>query len=135
MAKKNLNDIEAEGMAALIKHVGRADVMIDLPDRYSWIFQGRMEKLGIKKYEAEHKADEKYPIVAAASIFAKVFREKRVSEIKKKTEVDFGSGYPSDPKTRNALRSKEMLSKLDKYIRKKWKTLDTVKQRKLFEEE
>lgn len=135
MEKQSLNDIEAEGMAALIKKLGiRADIMIDLPDRYSWIFRKRMENFGLSRFEAEHKADEKYPIVAAASILAKVLRDKNVEEIKEKTGVDFGSGYPSDPKTRNVLRSKELSSKLSGYIRKKWKTLDTVLQRKLFED-
>ncbi|MDD5022980.1 MAG: ribonuclease HII, partial [Candidatus ainarchaeum sp.] len=65
MEKQSLNDIEAEGMAALIKKIGSCDVMIDLPDRYGWIFKKRMDGFGVSKFEAEHKADEKYPIVAA----------------------------------------------------------------------
>jgi len=133
MDKQSLNDIEAEEMSKLMKKLGKSDVMIDLPDRYSWVFAKRMKKFKSRKFEAEHKADENYPIVAAASIFAKVLREKRVFEIKKKTGVDFGSGYPSDQKTRSVLRNKEFLDKLDKFIRKKWKTLENIKQRKLFE--
>ncbi len=135
MGKQSLNDIEAEGMAELIKPYKNADIMIDLPDRYGWVFAERMKRFGIGRFEAQHKADENYPIVAAASIFAKVNRDKRVEEIKAKIGVDFGSGYPSDPKTRKVLIDKKMLEVLDPYIRKKWKTLDTVKQRKLFEEE
>ncbi len=135
MDRQSLNDIEAEGMAELIKPYKNADIMIDLPDRYGWVFASRMKKFGITRFEAEHKADENYPIVAAASIFAKVNRDKRVEEIKAKIGVDFGSGYPSDPKTRKVLIDKKMLEALDPYIRKKWKTLETVKQRKLFEEE
>jgi len=135
MDHTNLNDIEAKGMADLAKTVKDADIMIDLPDRYEWIFRKRMEKCGVKKFEAQHKADENFPIVAAASIKAKVLRDARITEIKAETGIDFGSGYPSDPKTRKALKDKETMKKLSKFIRHKWKTLENVKQRKLFEEE
>ena len=103
--------------------------MSDLPDRYSWTFQKRMEKFGVKKFQAQHKADENYPIVGAASIYAKIMRDAKVEEIKEKTGIDFGSGYPSDEKTRDALR--KHLKELEPYIRQKWKTLETVKQTKL----
>lgn len=135
MNHTNLNDIEAKGMADLAKTVKDADIMIDLPDRYEWIFRKRMEKCGVKKFEAQHKADENFPIVAAASIKAKVLRDLRISEIKAETGIDFGSGYPSDPKVRKSLKEKETIKKLNKFIRHKWKTLENVKQRKLFEGE
>lgn len=134
MDRMSLNDIEAKAMAELIKKSGECDVMIDMPDRYAWTFRKRMEKFGVKRFEAEHKADEKHPIVAAASICAKVARDRRIAEIKAST-LDFGSGYPGDPKTRAALKDKDALSLLRPYIRHKWKTLETVKQRKLFDHE
>ncbi len=65
MDHTNLNDIEAKGMAELAKTVKDADIMIDLPDRYEWIFRKRMEKCGVKRFEAQHKADENFPIVSA----------------------------------------------------------------------
>ncbi len=128
MEKMSLNDIEAKKMAELLKNVN-GDVMIDLPDRYSWTFQKRMEKFGVKKFQAQHKADENYPIVGAASIYAKIMRDAKVEEIKEKTGIDFGSGYPSDEKTRDALRKHH--KELEPYIRQKWKTLETIKQTKL----
>ncbi|MBI5051298.1 ribonuclease HII [Candidatus Micrarchaeota archaeon] len=131
MEKISLNDIEARAMADLVKQVKDADFMIDLPDRYSWIFKERMAKCGVEKFEAEHKADENYPIVAAASIYAKVRRDAEVERIKAETKVDFGSGYPSDPKTRTALSGREMQEKISVHIRKKWKTLENLKQTKL----
>ncbi len=134
MGKMSLNDIEAQAMAALIKQLKSADVMIDMPDRYSWTFRKRMGKFGVERFEAEHKADETYPIVAAASIAAKLRRDRMVAEIKKKTGVDFGSGYPSDRKTRETLLKKENLRILKPYIRERWETLETIKQRKLFED-
>jgi ribonuclease HII len=103
-----------------------------MPDRYSWTFRKRMEKFGVTKFEAEHKADENYPIVAAASICAKIIRDHKIEEIRKAT-CDFGSGYPSDPKTISALRGKETRRLLDAFVRSRWKTLDRIKQTKLFE--
>jgi len=135
MKEMSLNDIEAKFMAELIKKLedGDAiDVMIDMPDRYSWTFRKRMERFGVNKFEAEHKADEKYPIVAAASICAKIMRDHKIEEIRKAT-CDFGSGYPSDPKTISALRGKETRRVLDAFVRSRWKTLDRIKQTKLFE--
>jgi ribonuclease HII len=131
MDSMSLNDIEAKTMADLIKMLGDGDTMIDMPDRYGWTFRKRMEKFGVKKFEAEHKADENYPIVAAASICAKIMRDKKIEEIRKAT-CDFGSGYPGDPKTRAALKDKEMRKALEPFIRQKWKTLENVKQTKLF---
>lgn len=134
MRKESLNDIEAKAMADLIKKTGDCDAMIDMPDRYSWTFRKRMEKCGLTRFEAEHKADEKHPIVAAASIYAKVLRDKMVADIRAST-MDFGSGYPSDEKTRAALRDRHASALLKPYIRDRWKTLETVKQRKLFDHE
>ncbi|WP_435196414.1 ribonuclease HII [Natronomonas sp. EA1] len=53
---------------------------------------------------AEHGADDRYPIVAAASIVAKVARDAHVAELEA-TYGEVGSGYPSDPTTREFLRA------------------------------
>jgi len=135
MKTMSLNDIEAMVMCDLIKQlkVGM-DVMIDMPDRYSWTFRKRMEKFGVNKFEAEHKADESYPIVAAASIYAKVLRDSKIAEIRN-VVGDFGSGYPGDKKTSSALKDGEFLKKLKPFIRERWKTVEDLKQKKLFEDD
>jgi ribonuclease HII len=134
MAEMSLNDIEAKFMADLIKKLDEGDIMIDMFDRYSWTFRKRMEKFGVTKFEAEHKADENYPIVAAASICAKVTRDHKIEEIRKAT-CDFGSGYPSDERTINALKGKASRAAMAPFIRTRWKTLDRIGQTKLFEAE
>ena len=134
MAKMSLNDIEARSMAELIKKFGEGDVMIDMPDRYSWTFRGRMQRFGVTRFEAEHKADDKYPIVSAASICAKVLRDGKIDEIKRAT-CDFGSGYPGDKKTMEALRDKEKRKMLQPFVRTRWKTIEDLSQTKLFEGE
>ncbi|WP_136603539.1 ribonuclease HII [Salinigranum halophilum] len=52
---------------------------------------------------AEHGADARYPVVAAASIVAKVERDRRV-DVLRDEYGDVGSGYPNDPTTRTFLR-------------------------------
>lgn len=53
---------------------------------------------------AEHGADESQPIVSAASIIAKDAREQHVEELADRYG-DIGSGYPSDPTTREFLEA------------------------------
>jgi ribonuclease HII len=48
---------------------------------------------------SEHRADAKYPVVSAASIVAKVARDRAVREIEERIGTPIGSGYPSDPVT------------------------------------
>ena len=40
----------------LIKKLDESDIMIDMPDRYAWTFRRRMERFGVNRFEAEHKA-------------------------------------------------------------------------------
>lgn len=75
------------------------------------------------KLVVEYKADEKYVVVAAASIVAKVLRDAYI-EYLKATYGDFGSGYPSDPRTIRWVE--EVLtsgSSLPPIVRRSWKTI------------
>lgn len=135
MKTESLNDIEARVMAEFVKNSQNCDIMIDMPDRYAWTFKERMNKFGASKFEAEHKADANYPIVGAASICAKITRDKKIQEIKNDVGFDFGSGYPADPKTKEAINDKNKLEKLHNYIRWQWQTMENLKQKKLFEDE
>lgn len=47
---------------------------------------------------SEHHADSTYPVVSAASIIAKVTRDREIAKLAKKYGT-IGSGYPSDPVT------------------------------------
>jgi len=83
---------------------------------------------------AEYKADEKYGVVAAASIVAKVVRDAEIKKLRKQFG-DFGSGYPSDEKTIKFVE--ENIKTLEKYgiIRKKWKTYKNIKKREQIEKQ
>ena len=51
------------------------------------------------------KADAKYAVVSAASILAKVTRDRKIGELEQKYGVPVGSGYPADPVTQKFLKS------------------------------
>lgn len=81
--------------------------------------------LSTLKIISEHKADENYPVVSAASIIAKVIRDGEIEKIKKEVGYDFGSGYPSDVRTIEYIKKIiESKKELPIYVRRTW---DTVK--------
>ena len=130
---KSLNQLEIEVMAEIIKELDCDEVYVDSPSRNTEKVIMELEILSEKKIKivAENKADKKYPTVSAASIIAKVIRDREIEKIKKETGIDFGSGYPSDPKTLEAI--KKHYEKLKPYIRKTWRTVEKCLQRTLFD--
>jgi ribonuclease HII len=81
-----------------------------------------LSELGCKIY-SEHKADERYTIVGAASILAKVERDRAIEKLHE-VHGDFGSGYPSDPKSIRYLQDLlEEKKELPSFIRKSWKSV------------
>lgn len=72
---------------------------------------------------SKHGADDDYPVVSAASILAKVKRDRKTQEISEELGVDIGSGYPSDMKTREFLKNWiSNKGSLPPYTRKSWET-------------
>jgi ribonuclease HIII len=65
----------------------------------------------------EHNA-ERYSLVAAASIIAKVTGDREIEKIKKEIKIDFGSGYMSDPKTVEFLKNN--FENYPEMFRKSW---------------
>ena len=127
MRSSSLNKIEAEEMGKLIGSK-EGTVYIDLPSTNLASFLrdlGRSEGI-----VAEHKADSKYPAVAAASILAKVRRDLRIAELRERFG-DFGSGYPSDERTISFISKPENMRALRPYIRERWSTLDRIFQTRL----
>jgi ribonuclease HII len=129
MKKKTLNDIEVELFADVLSYFPEATVIVDACDVNAARFGERIcGRTGIPSIISEHKADCTYPIVSAASIMAKIERDRRIDELKE-LYGDFGSGYPSDVKTRTFL--KEYLKKegeLPPIVRFSWDTAKTLLQ-------
>ena len=118
--------IDAENLNRLERNVARAIIMEAKPDRVIIDgFERNLEKkLGVKGVEivAEPKADERYPVVSAASIIAKVTRDRMIEKLKRRYG-EFGTGYPSDERTVKFLE--ELIreeKKIPDFVRKSWET-------------
>ncbi|MEM3577466.1 MAG: ribonuclease HII [Candidatus Bathyarchaeia archaeon] len=124
-----LNRLEAQAMAKIIEILKPDVAYVDASDVLEERFkQHILEELSITvQVISEHKADRKYPIVSAASIIAKVERDREIAEIAKKYG-DIGCGYPSDPKTIMFLRKcLEEFGEYPEFVRKSWKPAKKTK--------
>jgi len=142
MVQHSLNEIEAIKIAQLINKANTTPeiLYVDSPDAVKGAFEKRIRKyLDTSRQKikiiAENKADVNYVIVGAASIIAKVTRDEEIEQLAKKYG-DFGSGYPSDPKTKKYLAEYvEKNKKLPPFSRIFWKTcteaLNKIGQQKL----
>lgn len=81
----------------------------------------------INKIVVEKKADDTYPIVSAASVVAKVTRDWSVKCSAEIIGATWGSGYPSDPKTKAYINSNiHPWYGWDENIRYSWGTAKTA---------
>jgi len=94
-------------------------------------------KLGVAScIGLREEADILNTVVSAASIIAKVIRDKEIEMIKREFEK-IGSGYPSDKKTMEFIRTCIIdQNNCPSFIRKSWKpvkNLFMVKQQKIYD--
>lgn len=124
-----LNRLEAQAMAKVIELLNPDKVYVDASDVLEERFKQQiLEYLPFKvEIVSEHKADRKYPVVSAASIIAKVERDREIAELKAKYG-DFGCGYPTDPKTLDFLRRcLENFKEYPEFVRKSWKPAKKIR--------
>jgi len=124
-----LNRLEAQAMASVIAVLKPDVVYVDASDILADRFGDHIaENLSFSpKIISEHKADIKYPIVSAASIIAKVERDKVISQLQKK-HGNMGCGYPSDSNTIKFLEDWiRNFGSYPDFVRKSWKTAKRVK--------
>ncbi|MCA6213106.1 MAG: ribonuclease [Thermococcaceae archaeon] len=128
-----MNELEIESFARVLNSLKvKPDILyIDAADVKEERFGDIIgEKLSFSpKIVAEHKADAKYIPVAAASILAKVTRDRAIEGLKE-IYGEIGSGYPSDPVTRKFLE--EYYKKHGEFppiVRKSWKTLKKIEEK------
>ncbi len=124
----NLNDIEKNAMRDLIIKLNPEKAIVDAVDVKAERFQKNLcESTGVNVI-AEHKADDKYIEVSAASIIAKAERDAQVAEINKEfiKMGGIGSGYPSDPTTKEFL-SNFTYDEMPDFVRRSWATVSKMK--------
>ena len=128
-----LNELEALKTAQMIAEAKKQPeiVYIDAPDPNPNKYVQRIEKYvqDPPKIVAEHKADAKYPVVSAASIIAKVERDREIRRIEDEFGT-FGTGYPHDEKTIKFLEMWVRREKgLPEFVRQSWSTARRVLER------
>ncbi len=135
--KINLNELEAMKFAQILGRLKPEIAYVDSTDPNPAMFKERIQRhLQTKtKLVVENFADRNYVVVAAASIVAKVRRDQRINELRKRYG-DLGSGYTSDPRTIAFLeRWVREHGKLPEFARKSWETAQRIeseaKQKKL----
>ncbi len=152
----SLNQIDLQEIVSFIFEVRPGKVVFDVPanpagvgkfvkavrlglervegDKPGLVANPGLEEFSLPIIVGENKADEKYPVVSAASILAKVERD-RVIKALHKEYGDFGSGYMSDERTQKFLKSWFNENKnFPPIVRKKWSPVKKFleKQERLF---
>ncbi|MDV0447599.1 Ribonuclease HIII [Methanosarcinaceae archaeon Ag5] len=130
-----MNEIMVVGFSKVVGELAQKTTVntaiLDAADVKEERFGLRVKEECVKKnpktenieFISKHKADNLSPVVSAASILAKVRRDELIEGIKKREGVDFGSGYPSDPKTVEFLEKTAGEKKeFPDYVRKSWET-------------
>lgn len=133
----SLNRLEALTSAKLINRAfvkqSFTEVMLDLPSKNKEEYLSQVkEKLKTNsiKVDAEFKADLNYAVVSAASILAKTARDASFRTFEKKLKIKMGSGYPSDPNTKQSLQANLDILKEHNLIRLSWQTYKDLLEKK-----
>lgn len=127
-----MNDIMVRSFSQVVGKLAADKAILDAADVNPDRFARRIKEMSSTKMEiiAEHKADKNHLVVAAASILAKVYRDRSIEELKTSLGLNVGSGYPSDPATKAFLESwiKDH-GDFPPFVRHSWKTTERIKAR------
>lgn len=128
--KNQLNDLEAEYMAKVISKLQPDSSYVDSCDVNPIRFGKKISKLAQSgKIYSRHHADSKFAVVSAASIIAKVSRDREIEKLRKKH--DLGSGYPSDSKTMQFVKDWIFTNKkAPQFVRASWKPVKILLNKK-----
>lgn len=138
----NLNLLEAKKMAEIIDMLKPDKAIVDTPGtnmkKFENDIRNYLENKNVKLI-CENFADKNYPVVSAASIVAKVERDKSIRELEKEVGQPIGVGYSHDYRTIEFLEKliKKRGDKLPSYVRKTWDTVEQMikahRQRKILD--
>ena len=124
----NLNEIEAMYFARVLDVLKPDIAYVDSVEANTKRFKEMILRnmRSRPRLVVENYAERKYVVVAAASVVAKVRRDQRVAELRKKYGA-FGSGYSSDPRTISFLeRWVREHGELPEFARKSWETAQRI---------
>lgn len=131
MPRENLNKIEVKAFAELLRRLQPQSAVLDACDVKADRFGQEVgARVGFPcTILSEHEADARHPVVAAASVIAKVERDRLMRDIAERYG-DCGSGYASDPLTKRFLADwVERRGKLPAFARLHWETAKRLDKR------
>lgn len=117
-----LTDLEMKRMAKIITVIEAGRYYVDSCYADEELFGRRLAMLsGCSTIHSHSKADARFTVVAAASILAKVARDRSVSNIRRRYPV--GSGYPGDKRSSlSVARLYKETGVFPSFVRKSWYT-------------
>ncbi len=135
----NMNEVMVVCFAKVLEQLKPDIVYVDAVDVNAERFAENLRRQYAKNNQNDptkidivsmHQADVLYPTVSAASIIAKVRRDEIIGELKKEWDIDFGSGYPSDPKTIEFLFKwgRQHCGAFPSIVRQSWKTVENIRE-------
>ena len=124
--KHRLNDLEAKYMAKVVSKLNPDVSYVDScdvnPARFGRTISELSENHKIRSY---HRADSRFVVVSAASILAKVTRDRAIMKLRK--DHNLGSGYPSDSTTvKFVTKYYKKNREMPKFVRKSWKPVQRI---------
>lgn len=139
--EENLNEIEVVAFGRIAKRLAGDELFLDAADvnaeRFGKLVAAKVGRRSpYTRIVSEHRGDLTYPIVSAASIIAKVRRDREVRRLARPLEKElglpFGSGYSHDETTRAFLEQyRRTFGKFPAGTRWSWDTVRRLESRVL----
>jgi len=127
----NLDETEAMKIAEIIQMLPPSKIYIDSlgqnPRKFELLIRRFLPKQKNFELIVQNYLDESIPVVSAASIVAKVERDREIEKIKEEVGYDFGVGYSHDERTREFLKLLIKKGDLPPWVRKTWITVEELK--------
>ncbi len=124
--KHCLNDLEAKYMAKVVSRLNSDTSYVDSCDVNPKRFGKKISQLSDNhKIKSYHHADSRFVIVSAASVLAKVTRDRAIAKLRK--NHDLGSGYPSDSTSVKFVTKYYRTNHImPSFVRKSWKPIRRI---------
>jgi ribonuclease HII len=119
-----LNELEARAFGRLVREARPEVAYVDACDPVAERFGRTVATFaGIPtRIVSQHRADRDLPVVGAASIVAKVLRDRAISRLHARLGTELGSGYPSDRRTRAFVADTLRRGERPGWLRASWRT-------------
>jgi ribonuclease HII len=124
-----LNLLEARAFARLVRELAPHTAYVDACDADAQRFGRTVAAMAgsAAHVVARHKADRDHPLVGAASIVAKVRRDRAIARLAERLGDEIGSGYPSDARTIDFVRRTVAPgARTPEWLRRSWATTTRV---------